>query len=254
MGSKGARKDFFIGFMRITQRERKIFDARRDNLLSLCDAMKKIDYKEEQSLRDFYFYCLRERNNGNYYALDCFKKWFPKMFHDMQSILNKRTLIKRDLEIMKALSNNVVFGALTFSDSNLSVNEKNMRKKAQRYLDKTMKVYEIVEEHGTQNTERYHVHYLGILKDDITYLEFHSGWQDYSYIEKVRNTKKDNKRVSKYLCDYIVKQVPTIRRTKQLTKLIEAYKDYDNEKDYKEQQFKWLKIKYQLEVQEELPF
>lgn len=238
----------------MTKRERQIYDARRENLLTLCGEMKKINYKEEQSVRDFYFYCLRERNNGNYYSLDCFKKWFPDMFKNMQAILNKRTLIKRDLEIMKALSPNVVFGALTFSDSNLTDNEANMRKRAQRYLDKCMKVYEIVEEHGTQNTERYHVHYLGILKDDLTYIDFHTGWEDYSYIEKVRNTKKDNKKVSKYLCDYVVKQVPTIRRTKRLTKLIEAYKDYEKEKDYKEQQFKWLKIKYQLDVQEDLPF
>lgn len=237
-----------------TQTQRRIEEARRDNLLSLCDAVKNIDYRNEQSLRDFYFYCLFMRNKGCYYALDKFKEWFPKMFHDMQAILNKRTLIKRDIAIMKEVSKRVVFGALTFSDSNLSVNEKNMRKKAQRYLDKTLSAYEIIEEHGQVNTERYHIHFLGILRDNLTYIEFHNGWEDFTFIEAVKNGKYDLKKVSKYLCDYVLKQVPSIRRNKTMLELIKKYNSYDNEKNDREKCFKWLEIQYLLNTEEDLPF
>lgn len=237
-----------------TQLQRRIEETRRDNLLSLCEAIKKVDYKNEQSVRDFYFYCLRMKNIGCYYALDKFKEWFPKPFHDIQCILNKRTLIRRDLDIMKTVSKRVVFGALTFSDSNLSVNEKNMRKRAQRYLDKTMSAYEIIEEHGQVNTERYHVHYLGILRDNVTYIDFHNGWEDFTFIEAVKNGKYDLKKVSKYLCDYVLKQVPSIRRNKTMIELIKKYQSYEKETDYNEQQFKWLEIQCMLNACEELPF
>lgn len=239
----------------MTQKERQITQARVDNLLGLCETLKQVKYDNEQSLRDFYFYCLKCRNEGNYYALDKFKEWFPRMFHDMQAILNKRTLIRRDLEIMKAVSRRVVFGSLTFSEGNLRDNEYNMRKKAQRYLDKCMTVYEIVEEHGTKNTERYHVHYLGVLRDDLTYIDFHNGWEDITYIEAVKSGKKDLKKVSKYLCDYIIKQVPTIRRNARLRELIKMYQAYEREKDIQEQNVKWLEIQYFMCNQDnDLPF
>lgn len=238
-----------------TIKERLIQEKRRDNLLSLCEIVKSVRYDNEQSVRDFYFYCLRERNNGNYYALDCFKKWFPVKFYEMQSILNKRTLIKRDLEIMKAVSNRVVFGALTFSDSNYLDNETNMKRKAQRYLDKCLSAYEIIEEHGEEKG-RYHVHYLGILQEGLTYIDFHNGWEDYTYIEAVKNSKKDIKKVSKYLCDYVVKQVPRIRRNKLLLKVINLYKEHERLllKDVMSASVKWLEIQKVLDVQEDLPF
>lgn len=236
--------------------DKKIQQARLDNLLGLIEATKKIDYKDPQSVRDFYFYCLSCRKDGNFYALDRFKQWFPKEFTRMQTILNKRTMIKRDLEIMKALSKRVVFGSLTFSDSNLTDNETNMKKRAQRYLDKCLTIYEIVEEHGTQNTQRYHVHFLGIMRDNLTYIDFHNGWQDITFIEGVRNDKKDIKRVSKYLCDYVVKQVPTIRRTKLFSKVIKEYQEYSRllDIDPLESNYKWLEIQKLLDIDQELPF
>ena len=240
----------------LTKQEKKLCDIRVNNLLGFIEACKKIKYDNEQSVRDFYFYCLSCRNRGIYYPLDKFKEWFPIMFHKMQSILNKRTLIKRDLTILKAFSKNVVFGSLTFSDSNISVNEANMRKRAQRYLDQCLSVYEIVEEHGSKNTQMYHVHFLGIMKDNLTYLEFHNGWEDYSYIERVRDQKNDLKKVSKYLCDYVIKQVPKIRRTRRFTMLIKKYQKYEKvlEFDPKESDFLWLDMLKDLCVEEELPF
>lgn len=237
----------------MSQREKEITQARVSNLLGLCNAVKTIKYDNEQSLRDFYFYCLKERNEGNYYSLDWFRKYFPTFFHKMQAILNKRTLIRRDIEIMKAVSKRVVFGALTFSDKNLKENEKNMLKKAQRYLEKYLSAYEIIEEYG-QEHDRYHIHYIGIMRDNLTYIEFHNGWEDYSYIEAVKSSAKDKKKVSKYLCDYVIKQVPHIRRNKLLTDLIKKYHDYEIEKDVMEQNVKWLEIMKMLAVEEELPF
>lgn len=236
--------------------ETRIYNARRDNLLELCEEAKKIDYKNEQSKRDFYFYCLKKRNSGVYYPLDKFKEWFPDMFHSMQAILNKRSIIKEDLVIFKAISKRVVFGSLTFSNNNLKNNEYLMRKKAQRYLDKCLTLYDIVEEHGSLKG-RYHVHYLGILKDNITYIDFHNGWEDISYIEAVKSSKKDIKKVSKYLCDYVVKQVPKIRRTKQFTKVKKLYKVYTKLIEHGEDieaSFKWLEIMKACAIEEELPF
>ena len=206
-----------------SQLEKKIIEARVDNLLSMCDVLKGVKYDNEQSVRDFYFYCLSERKRGNYYALDCFKKWFQSSFVKMQSILNKRTLIKRDIEFMTQVSKKrVVFGALTF-DNELDVKtEANKRKMAQRYLSKFMPMYEIIEEYGEEKG-RYHIHFLGVMEDGKTFIEFHNGWSSYSYISPVRSLKK----ASKYLCDYVVKQVPRIRRNKLLCECLKHYKKMD---------------------------
>ena len=237
----------------VTQREKVIQSARLNNLLSLCDAVKTVKYDNEQSVRDFYFYCLHQRNNGCYYALDKFKEWFPKQFSYMQAILNKRTLIRRDIEIMKALDiGKVVFGALTFNDNELVDNEANMRKKAQRHLDKFLSIYELVEEYGEEKG-RYHIHFLGVMRRDKTYIDFHNQWSSYSYIEGLRSVKK----ASKYLCDYVVKQVPRIRRTKLFCKVIEKYKLYQRviEEDRTEAAFMMLDILKLCDyTEEELPF
>lgn len=236
--------------------EKRIINARVGSLLELCEQAKKIDYKNEQSKRDFYFYCLKKRNNGVYYPLDKFKEWFPKDFRTLQTILNKRSIIKEDLTIMKTISKRVVFGSLTFSEKNLLPREDLMKRKAQRYLDKCLTLYDIVEEHGTLKG-RYHVHYLGILKDNLTYIDFHNGWEDISYIEAVKSSKKDIKKVSKYLCDYVVKQVPKIRRTKQFTKVKKLYKEYTKLIEHGEDveaSFKWLEIMKACAIEEELPF
>jgi len=100
-----------------------------------------------------------------------------------------------------------------------------------------MPVYEIIEEYGEEKG-RYHVHFLGVMKEDKTYLEFHSGWNSYSYIEGLRSVKK----ASKYLCDYVVKQVPRIRRNKRLIDLMKS--------DKKELEF----AKILIDCDSELPF
>jgi hypothetical protein len=156
----------------------------------------------------------------------------------MQSILNKRSSIRKDLEFMQSIGyGRVYFGALTFNNELDVKSEKNKRKMAQRYLDKFMPVYEIIEEYGEEKG-RYHVHFLGVMKEDKTYLEFHSGWNSYSYIEGLRSVKK----ASKYLCDYVVKQVPRIRRNKRLIDLMKS--------DKKELEF----AKILIDCDSELPF
>ena len=203
----------------MTQKEKQITEARVSNLLGLCEYLKGIKYNSEASVRDFYFYCLKNRKVGYYYPLDCFKKWFPREFSRMQSILNKRTLIKRDIEFMQSLrKGRVYFGALTFDNELDAKTEANKRKMAQRYLDKFMPIYELIEEYGDENG-RYHIHFLGIMEANKTYLEFHSGWKSYSYIEGLRSVKK----ASKYLCDYVVKSVPRIRRNGRLTQLLKEH-------------------------------
>lgn len=236
-------------------REKTIQNARLNNLLGLCDAAKKIDYKNEQTIRDFYFYCLRERNTGNYYALDKFKEWFPSTFTRLQSTLNKRTIIKNDIKTLQSFKRGlVVFGALTFSDSNYKDNEKNMRIKAQRYLERYMPIYELIEEYG-EDKGRYHIHFLGILKEGITYLEFHAGWEDYSYIERVKDHKKDLKKVSKYLCDYIVKQVPRIRRNKRFIKVKDLQLKLDRASSEEDKNYYKLEIEKQfIDESDDLPF
>jgi hypothetical protein len=216
----GLRYGGIVWFMS-SKVEDRIVQARVDNLLSMCEAIKSVKYNDEQSLRDFYFYCLSERKRGNYYSLDCFRKWFPKFFNRMQSILNKRSSIKSDLEFMQSLKmGRVYFGALTYNEELDSKSEENKRKMAQRYLDKFMPIYEIIEEYGEEKG-RYHVHFLGVMSSDKTYIEFHSGWSSYSYIEPLKSVKK----ASKYLCDYVVKQVPRIRRNKRLITLMKSSKD-----------------------------
>lgn len=201
--------------------EEKRINARLTSLDKLIGAAKAIDYKNEDSIREFYFFCLQERRSGVYYPLDCFKKWFPKMFTRFQSIGNKRSLIKRDMEFMKKFSNKrLVFGSITF-DNLLDVRtEEAKRKKAQRFLNRFLVMYELIEEYGEEHG-RYHLHFLGVLDDNKTYIEFHNEWPSFSYIAPVRSVKKS---VS-YLCGYLTKQVPRIRRNKVLTKCLKGQYD-----------------------------
>lgn len=210
--------------------QKQLEQERVNNLLGFLQVCKSIDYKDKKSVRDFYFYCLQEyssygchKGKDRYtfkYAMDCFKKWFPKEYSYFNSVLNKRTLMKRDIEFMQWLSNDCVeFGDLTFDNELDARTEENKRKKALRFMNKFFDVFFIVEEYGEEHG-RYHIHFCGVLKKGVTYLEFHNSWSSYCWIRKVKSVKK----ASKYLCDYIVKQVPRIRRSSMLSKGINLYK------------------------------
>lgn len=173
-----------------------------------------------EELKREYFNALYNQQNGNNEPMKAFRLSHFELYSTVNAMYHKRKVLRENIECMKSLSSGAVcFGALTYDNEHDLATEENKRRQATRYLDKCFKLYLFVEEYG-DDKNRYHIHYIGILKRNLTYLEFLNGWHSRAQIEKVISTK----RAINYLTDYVVKQVPRIRRNKRLIKTFNDYK------------------------------
>ena len=159
---------------------------------------------------------------GNNYSLKQFKEAYPDLYRHMTSMLNKRTKISKTLQAFMSVCPYVYWGDLTFNEEEDIKDIKTKRKQVQRYLDKYFKLYLYVEELGEDN-ERWHVHYLGILRNDITYEELYSNWHSISHCECLYGYSSIKKKI-KYITKYCVKQVPRIHMSKRAIVLLKQYK------------------------------
>ena len=167
---------------------------------------------------------------GNNLSLKKFKEDYPELYRHMSSMLNKRTKIKTTIKALETVSPNIYWGALTYNEEEDPKDEKTKRKQALRFFTKHFKLFMFVEEYGS-DTERYHIHFFGILKERHEDYEriredWHSFMQitllhDYEYVKKV-----------KYLTKYAVKSVPRIRMCKRLGELVKDYKKRNSLFDY----------------------
>lgn len=189
---------------------------------------------------------------GDSRPLNNFKQRYPDLFRHMASMLNKRTKLSKTLQAFMSVSRYVYWGALTFNEEEDRKDLSTKRKQVQRYLDKYFKLYVYVEELG-EDKERWHIHYLGILKDSTTtFEELYSGWHSRSECECLYKYYDIKKKI-KYITKYCVKSVPRIHMSKRSIKLLKDYKKYKLLENYG---FKCFKSDYFVAISDllDLPF
>lgn len=182
--------------------------------------LKLIDYKNFDSLIEFYRYCLSCARGGWAKPMDLFKYMFPSDYAFISSMLHKRVNTKKNIDFMMWLKPEAVyFGDLTY-DNDYDVKVIPLKRKmAQRHLNKYFDAYMLFEEFGTQNTCRYHVHFVGVLKSGFKSKDVKESWPCFANCKFVHSSRG----VASYLTNYTTKQVPRIRRNKQLVCLERQY-------------------------------
>lgn len=189
--------------------------------------LKLIDYQNFNSVIDFYRYCLACARGGWGKPMDLFKSMFPSDYAFISSMLHKRVTTRKNIDFMLWLKPEAVyFGDLTYSDDYDKKAIELKRKMAQRHLNKYFDVYMLFEEFGTQNTCRYHVHFVGVLKSGVKAKDVRDNWPCFSKCKFVHSSRG----VASYLTNYSTKQVPRVRRNKQLVQLQRQYEkvQYDS--------------------------
>ena len=172
-----------------------------------------------EEVRKEYFNALYNQQNGNNEPMKRFKASHFDVYKIINAMYHKRVKVLKDINVMREVSRNkVYFGSLTFNE----IKDKNLLKSKRRevfnFLNTIFLCFLLVEEEGEHN-QRYHVHYVGIFRDNKTFADLFA-WHSREDIQRVKSARS----VARYLCNYIVKQVPRIRRNKTLIKVSEEYK------------------------------
>lgn len=158
-----------------------------------------------------YFNALVSQSNDSYMPMEMFKNEHPFEYKHITCIYHKRVKLRYDLNVMMALSNNKVYwGTLTYNDSKDKNKISSKRKEATRFLSNVFRLWLMVEEFGGDNG-RYHIHFIGVFNEGKTFNDVFR-WTSREDIQKVKSITK----VARYLCDYVTKNVPRIRRNKEL--------------------------------------
>ena len=147
-----------------------------------------------------------------------FIKKYPLEFRRLNAVHHKRVLINSNVEAMKTLKSVLYFGCLTYDNKKDRNKIECKRKEAFAYLNSLFEFVLLVEEYGEENG-RYHVHFVGNFKENKTFNDFVNGWHSRQNLRVLR----ENEKISQYLCKYLSKQLPRIRRNKKLIQLERAY-------------------------------
>lgn len=188
---------------------------------------------------------------GDCRPLKHYKELYPDLYRHMTSMLNKRTKISKTLQAYMSVCPFVYWGDLTFNEEEDVKDLGTKRKQVQRYLDKFFKLYLYVEEEGSEN-ERWHIHYLGILRDGISFNDLYNGWHSISHCECIYKYYEVKKKI-KYITKYCVKQVPRVHMSKRSIQLL---KDYKKSKMWHNLGFEGLSKEYWMQITDlmDLPF
>ena len=147
-----------------------------------------------------------------------FIKEYPLAYKRLNSVHCKRVKINSNIEALRTLGLPLQFGTLTYDESKDHNKIESKRKEAFAYLNSIFKYVLLIEEYG-ENKGRYHVHFVGVYRENKTFEDFINGWHSRQNIE----TLHDDKKVGAYLCKYLAKQTPRLRRNKALVSLERAF-------------------------------
>lgn len=185
-----------------------------------------------------YLKCLYTYESGNKEPLDTFRKEHPIEYPLINGMYHKRQIVRRNIQCMVDTSKkDVYFGALTFDNEHDKSEIVNKRKQAIRFLNEMFSLWMCVEEYGEKHG-RYHVHYIGVFRFDKGFEDFIHGWHSRQDIQRIGYDKplneisKDVKKVARYLCNYVVKEVPRLRRNKTLVKVFKTWQKSCKWRDY----------------------
>lgn len=172
-----------------------------------------------QEIRNQYFNALYNQQNGNNEPMKRFKGEHHEIYKIINAMYHKRVKVLQEIKFMREASRNkVYFGALTFNE----VKDKNQRTSKRRevfnFLNSIFLCFLVVEEEGELHG-RYHCHFVGIFREDKHFEDLYK-WHSREDCQRVKSPRK----VARYLCNYIVKQVPRIRRNKNLIELSNKFR------------------------------
>lgn len=180
-----------------------------------------------QEIRQEYFTALYNQQNGNNEPMKRFRDAHYEVYKIINAMYHKRVKVLKDIEVMREVSRNkVYFGSLTFNEMKDNNQVKTKRKEVFTFLNTIFLCFLIVEENGEEN-ERYHIHFVGIFKDGKSFEDLFK-WHSREDIQRVKSARS----VARYLCNYIVKCVPRIRRNKVLIKISKDMKKARSWRDY----------------------
>jgi len=147
-----------------------------------------------------------------------FIKEYPLEYKRLSAVHRKRVAINSNVEAMKTLGEVLYFGTLTYDNVKDQNKIETKRKEAFAYLNSLFEFVLLVEEYGEEK-ERYHVHFVGNFKENRTFNDFVEGWHSRQNLRVLR----EDEHISSYLCKYMSKQLPRIRRNKKLIALEREY-------------------------------
>ena len=172
-----------------------------------------------KSIVKLYYKAIESSICEDYLPMQIFKQEYPNQYKRFNAIHRKRAVINESLSAMKVISDKVYFGTLTFNARKNLNKIATKRKEAFNKLNAIFEYVLLVEEYGEDNG-RYHIHFLGVFKEDHNFDSFKLIW---NHSRQNLELLKTNSRVSQYLCKYLGKDLPRIRRNKKLVALAREY-------------------------------
>lgn len=181
-----------------------------------------------EELRKEYFDALNNQEmSWNAQPMTEFRINHPLEYQYINSVYHKRCKLKKDIKCLFSVSENVYFGTLTFDNEEDKKKEITKRKNAFKFLNNIFGLWCCVEEHGEDNG-RYHLHCIGVFRQGKTF----NDWFAWSGREDIKKIKKNQcNKVASYLCDYMSKASPRLRRNKlfvQVSRLYQKRKSLNN--------------------------
>lgn len=143
-----------------------------------------------------------------------FKEKHPKEFARLSAVHHKRFALNKNVAVLKELDEKIYFGTLTFNDKKDKNKIQTKRKEAFKRLNDLFEFVVLIEEEGSMNG-RYHIHFLGNFKEGKSFKDFKKLWHSRQNLRELRQ----NENISQYLCKYMSKQLPRIRRNKRMIEL-----------------------------------
>jgi len=172
-------------------------------------------FKEEQSalsLRDLYFRAIEDivwYDDEN--TLLDLKERYPDEIAHFQRVGRMRKKVRLQIEALRSLNMDLYFGTLTFNSEKDANLETTKRREAFLRLNEVFLYFFLVEEYGEDNG-RYHIHFVGVFRNGFGFDDFIKCWHSRQNLEKIEDTE----RVCKYMCKYVSKALPRLRRNKAL--------------------------------------
>lgn len=161
---------------------------------------------------------------GDFEPLKIFKRDYDKEYKFFSRVARQRATIMKCVKAMKVISTEIYFGTLTYKHDKDKNKEETKRKEAFEFLNSEFKYFVLVEENGEDNG-RYHIHFVGVFRLDHNFNSFINGWHSRQNLEKLRLDNVGY--VAHYMCKYLAKDTPRVRKNKNLIQLIRLHKELE---------------------------
>jgi len=168
----------------------------------------------DSSLLDSYYKAVSDIVHFDSYAfMEELKERYPEQIAFFLKVGTLRKKVRANIEALKDLNVPLYFGTLTFDCVKDKNKEKTKRRESFLFLNKLFLYFLAVEEYGEENG-RYHIHFVGAFRAGKGFEDFRL-WHSRQNLEKVNSIDG----VCRYLIKYVSKQLPRLRRNKNLVAL-----------------------------------